>query len=175
MLACPHCRHALHDGAHAGVSFHACQTCGGVWLDNQASHAVARHADAMLLSLVERIASQAAPFASLVERPACPVCSTALARARVAEIEVDVCNMHGTWFDREELHAVARVFESDRAAKARAGAAAPRPLIAPCLTPSDMQTASYGAIDESTASNVAADVTIGLVGFLIECAFESIS
>jgi hypothetical protein len=38
-----------------------------------------------------------------------------------------------------------------------------------------MQTASYGAIDESTASNVAADVTIGLVGFLIECAFESIS
>jgi hypothetical protein len=145
-----------------------------VWLDILVSQAVAQHADAMLLSRVERIASQAAPFARLVDRPACPVCSASLARARVGEVDVDVCNMHGTWFDREELHAVARVFEAERA-KAQAGAAAPRPLIAPCLTPSDVQTASYGAMDESTAGSVAADVTVGLVGFLIECAFESIT
>jgi Zn-finger nucleic acid-binding protein len=172
-LGCPHCRRALHRGLHGGTYFDACGGCGGVWLDNNVSVAITQHADAMLLSLVERVSSQAAPFAPLVVRPACPICAAALERFRIAEVDVDICRAHGTWFDREELHAVARAFENDRAARARAAAMAPRPLIAPCLRPSDVETSSYGAMDEGTASSVAADVTVGIVGFLIECAFNS--
>jgi hypothetical protein len=143
-----------------------------VWLDNEMSQAITRHADGTLLAMVEGVAQRAAPFAPLVAQPACPVCKGMLERVRIVEVDVDVCRAHGTWFDREELHAVARAFEADRIAKARARSIPVRPLIAPCMTPSDIQTASYDAIDESTASNVAADVTIGLVGFLIECALN---
>ncbi len=158
---------------HGATYFDACAGCGGVWLDNAVSLAITKHADAMLLSLVERVSAQAAPFAPLVARPACPVCSAALERRRIGEVDVDICGMHGTWFDREELHAVARAFEKDRAANAQAGAKLPRALIPPCLRPSDVATSSYGAMDDTTASSVTADVTIGVVGFLLECAFDS--
>jgi hypothetical protein len=54
---------------------------------------------------------------------ACPICQAIMARVTVAFISttLDVCAEHGVWFDRWELHAVARAakYSNGRADAAR--------------------------------------------------------
>ncbi|WP_394829311.1 zf-TFIIB domain-containing protein [Pendulispora albinea] len=56
------------------------------------------------------------PFPPSVPHPKCPVCASHLRRITVDQttIEIDLCDQHGTWFDRNEFQAVAKWLEKCR-------------------------------------------------------------
>lgn len=101
-----------------GNAVSGCRTCSGLWLNNEASMAVA---DGTLHPAVVGLAARvdahvAEPALASAYRapaasngtPACPVCGEDLVRVPISRqrILLDVCARHGTWFDRNELRAV---------------------------------------------------------------------
>ena len=108
---CPRCNVPL---AHADVPPFAmlgCGRCGGVWLDHAAVRAVL--APDAGEPRIEELAARAARATSVRPdpRPAslrCPICEAAMARCEVthARVAVDTCNLHGTWFDADEVRRV---------------------------------------------------------------------
>ncbi len=103
-MDCPRCfERWAHGNQQAEIEARGCAACQGVWL-----------APAAARRLIE------GPFGALGKLPRisagnaalrCPSCREALERCRVAEVEVDVCAVHGVWFDHtevERVHAAAR-------------------------------------------------------------------
>jgi Zn-finger nucleic acid-binding protein len=94
-----------------------CGGCGGIWLDNGSTRRVidalcndtVNQADA-LSRFAQRPTDRAAPMS-------CPACAKPLARWTVPEanIDVDWCEQHGTWFDKDELATVSRTYAARRA------------------------------------------------------------
>ena len=95
---------------------HGCGQCGGVWLDNASSQRLTNALCDHTVSLADKI-GRAAPGAPHQGPAHCPVCQHQLRVTRVsrAQVEIDVCDSHGAWFDRDELQTVARAFAVDRA------------------------------------------------------------
>ncbi len=93
---------------------HGCGRCGGLWLDNEGSEAITRHADPRVLRLADRADERAKqqPRPTHDEPLSCPVCATMekVSPARIAQL--DICPDHGTWFDPGELRRVATVFQN---------------------------------------------------------------
>lgn len=166
-LVCPHCGCTLSAGRAASTTVHGCASCGGVWLDNMASQKLVSAVDPSVLSLADAASRMASmPFPPHEARPRCPVCRGDLQPVRVEAVGValDTCNIHGTWFDRGELQAVARSFaatrktEADRAHITAAAAAAP---------------SVAGDVATGVAGGVAVDLGLGLLEVLIEAIFSS--
>ena len=107
---CPRCDGTLApiDTRDSLDAYHQCQKCGGVFLGHHAfAGAVRRHAAGHPLppALLEHVE----PRPDEVVYLKCPCCAAQMNRKRLARIVVDVCKLHGTWFDRGE---VARVLAS---------------------------------------------------------------
>lgn len=107
-LACPRCSGAelsftATDPKHYGRH---CASCGGLFVPAQAWTELLGTASTVEAALVD--ASDAAPLPVLQLFPlaACPACHTTMERATFAArsgISVDVCIVHGIWFDAGEL------------------------------------------------------------------------
>jgi Zn-finger nucleic acid-binding protein len=102
-LRCPVCRDAALDLVQfAGLARHACAGCGGAWVDDEA-----------LVWLFEQLGQAAhepiGPWVSEPSQRVCVRCTGAMARERAPgtgpAIEIDVCAVHGAWFDGGELPA----------------------------------------------------------------------
>lgn len=89
-----------------GVAF-GCARCGGVLLDDAAFGHVREQ---LCARIVEQANLEAAPSRARDVSPllSCPVCRQVMTRTSVERVEVDFCREHGTWFDRDELVAIAR-------------------------------------------------------------------
>ncbi len=130
--ACPRCIVALFEGDVGDTKLLACARCGGVWLDPTASRRVARELDSQVHQIARQFAKGAdAPVNGDSHGLSCPVCSEALEQKRIAaaEVEIDYCSEHGTWFDRNELNRVAGAVaaaKSVRDAVAAAGSTPPQ-------------------------------------------------
>jgi Zn-finger nucleic acid-binding protein len=74
--------------------------------------------DRELVKIARDVAMQAAdadPDVSVTEGSRkCPVCQHAMASVRAGHVTLDVCEPHGTWFDRDELGRLARNLEHER-------------------------------------------------------------
>ncbi|MEO6420105.1 MAG: zf-TFIIB domain-containing protein [Polyangiaceae bacterium] len=181
-LVCPHCGCTLSAGQAASTTVHGCASCGGVWLDGAASQKLVGAIDPAVISLAEAASRMATmPFPPHEARPRCPVCRGDLQGVRVeaAAVALDTCNLHGTWFDRGELQAVARAFaatrktEADRAhiTAAAAAAAVGRPL--PPLGVSYAASEIAADVATGVATGVAVDLGLGLLEVLIDAIFSS--
>ena len=114
---CPTCAVALFAApTRAGV--HACGACGGIWVDNETTQLVAAVLDPELVELGDRAERNRAGGGPLpMDAPgsrACADCRAPLVRVNVASTNLDVCSLHGTWFDRAELQRVSRKLDADR-------------------------------------------------------------
>ena len=116
--SCPACHGKLFAAPdRAGVL--GCNACGGIWADIETSQLVAAVLDPDLVDLADRAASHAArstkgaPLAGGGTRH-CPTCGEALSRVHTASTNLDVCMVHGTWFDRGELQRVSRKLDAER-------------------------------------------------------------
>lgn len=104
-LLCPRCPgHGLFTGEARGVHLHACGGCGGVWLAPEVARRVLRP-----LFTPGGLPGTTSPGA-------CPACRAPMVAWTVGEtgVELDSCDRHGTWFDRQELESLARAASSLR-------------------------------------------------------------
>lgn len=98
-----------------------CTRCGGTWLDNVCSRAVVQNLLDEAVKWAAReghaLAAKKSSARPVALRPegerACPECTTAMKTTRFddANLVIDVCNLHGTWFDAGELWTMASHFE----------------------------------------------------------------
>lgn len=98
MKACPRCFERSLRPVPATPGADVCPGCRGAWV---VSGTIApllepRFGPLDALPLVPR------PYAAL----RCPDCRSELERRRIADIEVDICEAHGVWFDHRELERV---------------------------------------------------------------------
>ena len=129
-LGCPVCGVELFAIANRTGLAAVCGACGGIWLDNASSRSVvttflepeikqtARNADEAMSQ--KRPAPPAGGYRTPAPRSpgeskprVCPQCGGALAQSHFADanIMLDVCGAHGTWFDAGELWTMSQHFE----------------------------------------------------------------
>jgi Zn-finger nucleic acid-binding protein len=113
-LKCPRCSVALFEGLAAEAILHGCGACGGIWLDNAASSRIVNAVQPGLTAMSDK-AARAKKVDVDAKKPAqCPIDGAPLERVDVKGVEVDVCKVHGTWFDAGEVRRVGEAFQSAR-------------------------------------------------------------
>lgn len=101
-LLCPHCHQRLETGAPELGAPMTCSRCAGCFVDVEELQLL--EANAQQLSPVGSTPSTSAAVA--VAYAPCPKCGKRMNRVNYGPksgLVVDVCKMHGTWFDRGEL------------------------------------------------------------------------
>ncbi len=111
-ISCPRCKVALFTAQARDVTLQGCGVCGGIWLDNEGSVAITRHADPRVGVLAARAEASATVRASMIrEELACPICHAHMRKVNPSKLaELDVCAEHGTWFDAGELRRVMNAY-----------------------------------------------------------------
>ncbi|MCC6524903.1 MAG: zf-TFIIB domain-containing protein [Polyangiaceae bacterium] len=129
-LRCPRCRVELYAARIPDLEIHACGTCYGAWVDSRwCQRLLAMPLSDAARALIGRLrtgppggsppeAPAAGPAFRAAAAPtgalACPHCEAELAgtttdeRRHGVRMRLDVCGVHGTWFDAGELHALRR-------------------------------------------------------------------
>ncbi len=109
---CPRCGAPFFAGKVGHLEALGCGACGGLWLDNAGTTEVLQRfvLDASQLARVVDAGAHSheapSPFAPAAF--GCPVCKKPLASAKQADVTIDYCATHGTFFDRGELARVLR-------------------------------------------------------------------
>jgi len=163
MPPCPRCKASLFEGNAHGVKLLGCAVCGGIFLDNEGSTRIVAAPQAAIAQLAERAGARAiAPGVDVrPEGLPCPACATPMRRVRAGAIDLDICTMHGTWFDRGELVRVMRAAaEPDADAKSRADAE----LRLVALR--RQQYEQIGAAEDNAVVGAFAGLTVGVLGIL---------
>ena len=105
-----------------------CSGCGGVWAGIGTANRFVSTLDPAvkeLANLTEHAARTQPTNPQLLQRRACPDCRCWLNAREIRGITLDVCNMHGTWFDRGELAAINGERRPEPAVPTSAGASSP--------------------------------------------------
>jgi Zn-finger nucleic acid-binding protein len=108
-MNCPRCNVPLEPHQASRVLLHGCAQCGGLWLDGEASRRVVEAIDPTVMTAADAESRRARALQVDVTRVApCPVCAQPLKRMPIdqAHVDVDACEQHGVWFDRDELQRV---------------------------------------------------------------------
>jgi Zn-finger nucleic acid-binding protein len=119
--ACPRCGYQLVAREYAETSVDECDGCGGLFLAPAMMDRVVAARDlstGLRLALPKREAKREAAVKYLH----CPVCSKLMNReafGRISGVVVDVCKIHGAWFDAGELAAVIQFVEKGGLERAR--------------------------------------------------------
>lgn len=129
-LRCPRCNELMFVGRGSDMELHGCGCCGGVFLSNEDSRRLLEAYPIAAVELADR-AERVARGAYDERAPArCPSCEAPMTRTFVdkANLDLDVCKEHGTWFDRGEMQRVARAL--NMVPTPATGAGAPVPYLA---------------------------------------------
>jgi Zn-finger nucleic acid-binding protein len=123
--ACPRCSRQLHVAQVSGVTLHGCGACGGLWLDNASTGQVLARINPQVVSLAQVAAKNAPQKVDLQASIRCPACTRELRRVPGGDpsLLIDICEEHGTWFDRDELQQVSALAEKRRREQLTAGVA----------------------------------------------------
>jgi Zn-finger nucleic acid-binding protein len=94
--------------AAPGVSY--CEKCGGVFADVAATQRIVSTMDRALLEIGFQVALGKERKKHEPRELTCPECLIAMQMQRIesAACSIDVCPLHGTWFDTGELEDVMR-------------------------------------------------------------------
>lgn len=108
--ACPVCAIPLFAASKDDYRIDACGKCGGSWMSiaHMRKMIDTSHKTPIELARMADAAAASAPAPSAGPR-ACPECKKVLVTENLGGVDIDVCDEHGTWFDRSELERVALV------------------------------------------------------------------
>lgn len=101
------------------ATLEGCLCCGGIFVDrdSRARVVAARSVDAAQAS--DLAAAHARYQPDVRKRIACPVCGKPMTTTQVAgAVDLDVCDEHGAWFDRDELRRFIDALETQRSSGA---------------------------------------------------------
>jgi Zn-finger nucleic acid-binding protein len=117
---CPRCGHELLVLELEDLGVEGCVRCGGLWLDGDSSDRVLESIHAGALTVAAAASASAIEAVDTSAACACPRCRLPMRTVVVAgpDVELDRCDAHGTWFDRDELQKVSRAAAE---ARSRAG------------------------------------------------------
>lgn len=109
---CPRCHVALllSKTPKSTLTMHGCPSCGGVWLNPDCAKRFSSALPHDALALASKYAKNAASEVDTAPSVQCPVCKWTMKRTHIAaaQLEVDGCNAHGVWYDRNELQSIAK-------------------------------------------------------------------
>jgi Zn-finger nucleic acid-binding protein len=114
---CPRCDQPLGDRVEFGLLLNACNTCGGLWLDEDELRKLIRQPPAALRRLERElgtIGSKAVTDLDREQRLLCPTCHVPIRGRQYAGdtgIFINACDCcQGTWVDAAELTTVAEIY-----------------------------------------------------------------
>jgi Zn-finger nucleic acid-binding protein len=118
-MRCPRCGGVCREGHVKRAVLQGCTRCAGLWVDNGTVARLRDRTDSEIEELARSLAAVIAGPMTHEQRIAhlsCPVCQQPLQRIAIRDTghAVDVCNDHGTWFDRDELRMFVRAFAEAR-------------------------------------------------------------
>jgi len=107
---CPRCRGPLESVVIGSANLRECPKCEGIWADAASLTQICqdREKQAAVLGMPS-VATPAPDSIEKVRYMPCPVCGKLMNRvnfAHCSHVVVDVCNLHGTWFDKDELRRI---------------------------------------------------------------------
>jgi len=108
---CPRCLTPMLVGEAGGMSVHGCPSCGGVWLGTECARRFSLELPPEAIELAAKHSALAQESVKTLPLIDCPVCGKRMQRthAAAAKLDLDFCDNHGTWYDRNEIGALARV------------------------------------------------------------------
>ncbi|MGZ3418083.1 MAG: TFIIB-type zinc ribbon-containing protein [Polyangiales bacterium] len=137
-MNCPRCATPLQSHQTATALLQGCLACGGIFVDREARMRMIASADAGVAEASDLAAAHARWAPDTTARIACPSCRGAMTVTRLAAggVDIDVCDAHGAWFDRNELRKFLDALLAQRSAapnkklgaKQHKRAAAPAPV-----------------------------------------------
>ena len=125
-LLCPRCRVDMNAAVIGGTSLRECPKCEGIWADAASFQQICadREKQAAVLGMANPIAESGdGGIEKNIRYVPCPVCRKLMNRvnfARCSHVVVDVCNQHGTWFDKDELRRIVEFIRGGGLETARA-------------------------------------------------------
>lgn len=114
---CARCADWLAEKEIGATKLHACRHCGGIWLDTQTVERLKSARDPDIDGVKAHASSIATPDRG--DPIQCPVCMNKMRKMAITDTShvIDVCDAHGTWFDRsqaDELRLFVEAFEKLR-------------------------------------------------------------
>jgi Zn-finger nucleic acid-binding protein len=162
-LPCPDCQQPLQAFSAAAGELAACDRCGGQMVAHELLRALLEQREALGRAVpTPAAAPRGNPLADRVRYRACPHCRQMMNRKNfggTSGIVVDVCALHGTFFDAGELP---RVLEFVR----RGGLAKAQPALSN-QGPSSGRVASAGVLPAPAPTTLLDDLA-GLASFVVE-------
>ncbi len=178
---CPHCAIPLAVGTRGAVTLHGCGNCGGLWVGPQLASRLATVLDPDAMALADLASQNARPFPELAKQPLCPDCRAPLRRAKVdgPNVDIDYCDAHGTWFDREELQTVERFIDQRRRSQQEAESRPKHPhevwaQPAPAEAPPDFRRDDGMKDRASSWTDGALDAGFSILGVIFESVVDGI-
>lgn len=107
-----------------GTTIVECIKCHGLWVDKPSFEEIcqSREQQAAVLGDPRHIQSPSTVRDLTVRYVRCPVCNDLMHRVNFAKcsgVVVDICQKHGTWFDRDELKHIVEFIRSGGVDRAR--------------------------------------------------------
>ena len=122
---CPRCRTSLEAVVIGGSNLHECPRCEGIWMNAAALEQICadREKQAAVLGMATLLPTAVSGDLEQIRYLPCPSCRKLMNRvnfARCSHVVVDVCQAHGTWFDKDELRRIVEFIRSGGLETARA-------------------------------------------------------
>ena len=120
---CPGCRVALTELRSESGSLFDCERCGGQFVEHRLMRALLERREVVGRAALGASTLAANPLASKVVYRPCPDCEALMHRKNFggrSGVIIDVCTLHGSWFDSGELPRVLSFVETGGLERARA-------------------------------------------------------
>jgi Zn-finger nucleic acid-binding protein len=108
---CPRCSVEMEAVLIGKTSLEECPRCEGIWASADSLQQICadREQQAAVLGMPTSQSAQSADIEEHIHYIPCPVCKELMNRvnfAHCSQVIVNVCNRHGTWFDKDELRRI---------------------------------------------------------------------
>jgi Zn-finger nucleic acid-binding protein len=122
---CPRCHVEMEAVLIGRTNLEECPKCEGIWADAYSLQQICadREQQAAVLGMATAQTAPQAAFEEHIHYIPCPVCKNLMNRvnfAHCSNVIVNVCNQHGTWFDRDELRHIVEFIRAGGIEKERA-------------------------------------------------------
>ncbi len=123
---CPRCRTGMNSVLIGSTNLRECPRCEGIWADAVSLQQICadRERQSAVLGMANPIPEAAdGQIEQNIRYLPCPACSKLMNRvnfARCSHVIVDVCRLHGTWFDKDELRRIVEFIRGGGLETARA-------------------------------------------------------
>lgn len=122
---CPRCQEGMNAVVIGQANLRECPRCEGIWAEAASLEQICadREKQAAVLGMAATLSTPTSvELEANIRYVPCPVCRKLMNRvnfAHCSNVIVDVCQQHGTWFDRDELRRIVEFIRSGGLEKSR--------------------------------------------------------